>query len=153
MAYIPENVKWYLAELVEEIKVVGEDENVVHNNLVLIRADSPVEAYTKAMARGVELNDSYETPDGKQVIATFRGLSDLNAILDELEDGAELAYEELLDLSEEEIAEMLPDKAELGVFQSSEEDTPDTNDAAKPDLSRSVLEEAMRIIRNSENEQ
>ncbi|GCE27142.1 hypothetical protein KDA_26260 [Dictyobacter alpinus] len=146
MAYIPDNVKWYLAELVEEIKVEGDNENIVHNNLILIRADSPEEAYTKALAKGQELNDAYENTDGKKIIVTFRGISDLNAILDELEDGAEIAYEELTDLSEEEIADMLPAKEELGVFQ------PDEDDDSKPDLSDSAVAEAMRIIRKSERE-
>lgn len=141
MANIPENVKWYLAELVEEIKIEGESENLVHNNLVLIRADSPEEAYRKALVKGEELNDVYESPDGKQVQVAFRGLSDLNAILDELEDGAEIAYEEMTDVSEDEIAEMLPAKDQLGVFQTDESDTP------------YILEEAMRIIRNSEHNQ
>ncbi|GHO87869.1 DUF4288 domain-containing protein [Dictyobacter formicarum] len=141
MANIPDNVKWYLAELVEEIKIEGESENVVHNNLILIRADSPEEAYRKALAKGEELNDVYESPDGKQVKVTFRGLSDLNAILDELEDGAEIAYEEMTGVSEDEIEEMLPEKDQLGVFQTDESDTP------------YILEEAMRIIRNSEHNQ
>ncbi|GCE19586.1 DUF4288 domain-containing protein [Dictyobacter kobayashii] len=147
MANIPENVKWYLAELLEEIQIEGESENLVHNNLVLIRADSPEEAYRKALTRGQELNDNYENPDGKKVKVTFRGLSDLNAILDELEDGAELAYEEMTGLSEAEIAELLPEKDQLGVFQ------PDEADSASQDLSPSILEEAMRIVRNSEHNQ
>ncbi|GCF11147.1 DUF4288 domain-containing protein [Dictyobacter arantiisoli] len=146
MAYSSKNVKWYLAELVEEIETEGESENVVHNNLVLIRADSPEEAYAKAMARGQELNDDYDNAEGQQVTVTFRGLSDLNPILDELEDGTEIAYEELRGLSAADIAEMVPDKATLGVFQAMEFETADS------DSSRALLEEAMRIIRNAENE-
>src|SRR5258708_29313561 len=105
MTDIPDGVKWYLAELVEEIQIAGESENVVHNNLILIRADSPEEAYTKALARGSEINGSYEDIDGRKGMSIFRGLSDLNPILDELEDGAEIAYEELQGLSEDEISE------------------------------------------------
>ena len=149
MAYIPDNVKWYLAELVEEIKVEGDNENIVHNNLVLIRADSPEEAYKKALAKGQQLNDTYENVDGKKVQATFRGISDLNAILDELEDGAEIAYEEMTDVSEDEIAEMLPEKDQLGVFQPDEADDVDVH---RPDFSNSAVEEAMRIIRKSERD-
>ena len=137
------NVKWYLAELVEEIQIDGEDENVVHNNLVLIHADSPEEAYKKAMARGSAINDTYEISPGKKVVSTFRGLSDLNPILDELEDGATIAYEELTDLSEEEISDMVTEKDLLGAFQLDDVESSSNNAA---------LEEAIRIIRNSEND-
>jgi hypothetical protein len=148
MANIPENVKWYLAELVEEIKIEGERENVIHNNLVLIYANSPEEAYEKAMARGKEVSDTYENPDGKHVTVTFRGLSDLNVILDELEDGAEIAYEEMTGLSESEIAEMLPPKEQLSVFLEEEPDPSRPNN-----MSKDVVDEAMRIIRNSRPEE
>lgn len=62
MAYIPENAKWYVAELVEEITVVGEPLNVVHKNLVLVRAGSPQEAYDKALALGREGRSPIRTP-------------------------------------------------------------------------------------------
>ena len=50
MGYIPKNAKWYLAELVEEITISGDPRNVVHTNLVLVRADSAAEAYEKSLA-------------------------------------------------------------------------------------------------------
>ena len=146
MSNIPDkdNVKWYLAEIVEEIKVEGERENVVHNNLVLIQASSSEEAYQKALARGEESNDSYENPDGKQVTVTFRGLSDLNVIPDDLEDGSEIAYEEMIDVPEDEITEMLQDKDQLGVFQAAD------LDESRPNyMSKEVLDEAMRILRDA----
>ena len=143
MANSSNNIKWYLAELVEEIQIDGESENVVHNNLVLIHADTPEEAYKKALARGSAMNDTYEISPGKKVVSTFRGLSDLNPILDELEDGATIAYEELTGLSAEEISDMVPEKDLLGAFQSDDDEN-DSNSA--------VLEEAMRIIRNSDND-
>lgn len=141
MANSSNNIKWYLAELVEEIQIDGESENIVHNNLVLIHADTPEEAYKKAVARGSAMNDTYEISPGKKVVSTFRGLSDLNPILDELEDGATIAYEELTGLSAEEVSDMVPEKDLLGAFQT-DDDEDDSNNAA--------LEEAMRIIRNSD---
>src|SRR5580658_4503571 len=90
MAYIPESAKWYLAEIVEQITVEGDPRNVVHTNLVLVRADSPDEAYQKAIELGTAGDASFENPDGKWVTFRFRGLHDLNVIYDELEDGAEL---------------------------------------------------------------
>jgi hypothetical protein len=52
MGFIPKDPKWYLADIVEEIRVAGDWRNVVHTNLILVRADSPDEAYEKAMALG-----------------------------------------------------------------------------------------------------
>jgi hypothetical protein len=140
--------KWYLAEIVTEITIVGESEKVVHNNLVLIRADSAEKAYSKAITRGREMEDIYEDSEGQKVQVTYRGLSDLNIIQDELEDGAEIAYEELVDLSEDEIREMLTEKDELGVFQAGEQDVQDHH--YEP---QDVLDEAMRIIRSKRDEE
>ncbi len=147
MAYNSERAKWYLAEIVTEMKMAGEHENVVHNNLILIRASSAEEAYEKAMARGRDMGDTYQSPEGETVTIFFRGLSDLNVIQDELEDGAEIAYEEMLDLSEEDIKEMLQSKDDLGVFQ------PDEIDMDGPSYtSKDIVDEALRIINHKPDE-
>ncbi len=147
MANRKQESRWYLAEIVTEIRIVGENEKVVHNNLVLIRADSAENAYNKAIARGKEMEDTYEDSEGQQLRVTFRGLSDLNIIQDELEDGAEIAYEELEDISEDELLEMLTEKQELGVFQTEEQDMLDHH--YEP---QDALDEAMRIIRRKRDE-
>lgn len=141
MTNIPEGAQWYLAEIVEEIKVEGASTNVIHNNLVLIHANSPEEAYDKAIAKGEESNMTYENTDGQTVTITFRGLSELNVIMDELEDGAEIAYEEMEDLSEDEVQDLLSPREELGIFQVSEPDPSTPNYASKD-----VMDEVMRII-------
>ncbi len=41
MGYIPEDAKWYIAELVMEFQIESDSRNVVHVTIVLIRADSP----------------------------------------------------------------------------------------------------------------
>ncbi len=41
MTYIPQNAKWYLADIVLEITVQDDRENIVHVNLTLIRANAP----------------------------------------------------------------------------------------------------------------
>ena len=117
MGYIPENAKWYLADIVQEITVEGESQNVVHTNLVLIRADSPEEAYQKAMELGAAGEASWENIDGKHVTIRFRGLRDLNVIHDELQHGAELIYGEHLDMDEPAIQQWITAKEELGVFR------------------------------------
>ena len=62
MGYIPEDAKWYLADIVLQIAVDDDPRSVVHINLVLIRADSPEEAYEKALALGAEGEASSTVP-------------------------------------------------------------------------------------------
>jgi hypothetical protein len=114
MAYVPNDAKWYLAWLVLEIIVEDDPRNIVHINLMLIRADSPGEAYEKAIELGKESEISYENPDGKSVVHVFRGIRDLNVIHDELEHGAELNYEENVGVSNEKIERMLRPRSEHG---------------------------------------
>jgi hypothetical protein len=117
MGYIPESAKWYLAEMVEHITVEGDPRNVVHTNLVLVRADSPEEAHQKAIELGAAGEQSYENPEGKWVKVRFRGLHDLNVIHDELEHGAELIYQEDVGFDEAGIREWVTPKEELGIFR------------------------------------
>jgi hypothetical protein len=116
MAYIPPDAKWYLAEIVEEIRIESEPENIVHANTVLVRADSPEEAYRSALALGKEGEMTYTNPDGKTVQVYFRGLRDLNVIHGELEHGAELIYDKRSGMSESDLAQWVSAKEHLGVF-------------------------------------
>lgn len=144
MAYIPINAKWYVAELVEEITVEGESANVVHKNLVLIRADSADEAYEKAQARGREAEDSYANPAGQQVCVRFRGITELNVVHDELEDGAELLYEEHVGVDSAEIQKWIPTKHQLAIFRQTER-------RKSPDYSAAeIVEDAERLLADDE---
>ena len=116
MAYIPADAKWYLAEIVMHITVEGDPRNVVHTNLVLVRADSPEEAYEKATELGVAGETQYESPAGRQVNIRFRGLHDLNVIHDEWEHGAEIIFSEVLGLDEAAIRKWVTSKEELGIL-------------------------------------
>jgi hypothetical protein len=138
MAYIPKSAKWYLAEIVQQITVEGDPRNVVHTNLVPVRADSPEEAYQKALELGTGGDQSYENPDGKRVTFRFRGLHDLNVIHDELEHGAELIYSEDLDLDEAAIRDWVTPREELGVF------IPITPSTGPNYASRDVIDELYR---------
>ena len=120
MGYIPANAKWYLAEIVQQISVEDDPRIVVHANVVLIRADSPDDAYEKAVLLGAGKQTSYENPHGKRVTFTFRGLRDLNVIHDELEHGAELSYTEFTDMDEAAIQHYISPREELGVFTAIE---------------------------------
>jgi Domain of unknown function (DUF4288) len=117
MAYIPPDARWYLAEIVEEIRIESEPENIVHTNTVLVRADSPEEAYQSALALGRDGDMTYTNPDGKAVRVYFRGLRDLNVIHGELEHGTELIYGKQTGMSEPDIARWVSAKEDLGVFR------------------------------------
>jgi hypothetical protein len=116
MGFIPKNAKWYLADLVEEIRVEGERRNVVHTNCTLIRADSPDEAHTKAIALGKAGNTRYKNVNGKMVTIRFRGLRELNVIHDDLDHGAEISFNRDVAVSEKIIKSWIRPKRKLGVF-------------------------------------
>jgi Domain of unknown function (DUF4288) len=138
MGFIPKDAKWYLADIVQEITVEGDSRNVVHTNLVLVRADSPEEAYQKATELGAEGEQSYENIDGQHVTFCFRGLRELQVIHDELEHGAELSYREDIGVEESTIRKWVADKEELGVFRP-------TRPSTGPDYgSGDVIEEMYR---------
>jgi len=116
MGFIPKDAKWYLAEIVEEIRVEGDQRNVVHTNLVLVRADSPDETHEKAMALGKRGDMKYRNPKGKKVTTRFRGLKNLNVIHDELEHGSEISFSQNIGVSEEKIKSWIAPTRKLGVF-------------------------------------
>src|SRR4051794_18031384 len=117
MAYIPAEAKWYLADIVEEFSIQGEPDNIVHTNLVLVRADSPEEAYDRAISLGQNSESNYTNSEGKLVTVRFRGLKDLNVIHGELEHGTELAYNRRVGMSESELGDWVTPKEHLAVFR------------------------------------
>ena len=118
MAWIPEDAKWYLADIVEEFQVEDEATSLVHVNLTLIRADLPEEAYEHSVEVGKQHETVYQNTDGKTVTVVFRGLRNLHVIYEPLEHGSEILYERKEDITEEQIAKLLRSKAELSVFRS-----------------------------------
>ena len=116
MGYIPENAKWYRADLSVQMRIEEEPRSLIHINTILVRADSPEEAYEKALEIGQQEERSYVNTAGKIVSVAFRGLEELNVIHDELEHGAELAYREKVGLTDEQIGALVTQKAQLGVF-------------------------------------
>ncbi len=116
MSYIPEDAQWYVADIIEEMRIEADPRNVVHINTVLVRANSPDEAYQRALELGQEAEYCYENTDGRMVSVIFRGLGQLSVVHDELEHGAELLYREKIDFPEEEIRSLVAPKEQLGVF-------------------------------------
>jgi hypothetical protein len=138
MAFIPKDSKWYLAWLVEEITVEDDPRNIVHTNLMLVRADSPDEAYERAIDLGKQAEISYENPDGKSVVCAFRGIRDMNVIHDELEHGAELNYEEKVGVTNDDIERLLTPRERLTIFR------PDDNSPKPSYIAKDIAEELER---------
>lgn len=142
MGYIPKDAKWYVAELVMEFQIEGDSRNVVHVNIILIRADSPEEAFEKAEQLGREAEDTYKNPDNRTVTVTYHGMRDLNVIHDELEHGAELMYEEKIGICEDKLQAMLTPKSELAIFRPWQPKEP----SAPNYSSKEVMEEVRGLM-------
>ena len=143
MTHIPANAEWYLADIIEQITVEGDMRNIVHKNMVLLRAVSPDEAYAKAMALGRGREITYQNPSNKLVRIRFRGLSDLNVIGDQLEDGTEVLFVEKIGIDDAEIAKWIRPKDQLNIFRAVKpNDSPDYS-------SGEIVEAAKRLIENS----
>lgn len=142
MGHIPTDTEWYIADLLMEITVHGAKSNVIHRNLTLIRADLPEEAYQKAEKVGKQSETSYHNPKGQLVEIRFRGIVKLDAIYEPLEDGAELAFEEIIGVSEQEIQRIIPPREKLDVFVQ-----PMPGRELDPDYrSQAVADQAFRMV-------
>jgi hypothetical protein len=145
MTYIPKKAEWYWAEVIEEIKVERDHRNVVHRNIMLIRADSPNEAYEKALNLGKQHEGSYKNPAGAAVHTTFRGLGGLGLIYDNLEDGAELLYKENIEVSPEQLQKWICPKDQLSLFR------PEERSDIRPDYSsKEIVDEADKLMETQE---
>jgi hypothetical protein len=116
MAYIPKDVEWFLAQLVEEFQVQGSKRNIVHINYVLIRASTPEHAYREALKLGKQANQRYKNPHGKLVTHRFLGLRNLDAVFDPLEHGCEIMFVERLGMSAGGTRKLVRSKRELEAF-------------------------------------
>jgi hypothetical protein len=116
MAYIPKDVEWFLAQLVEEFRVQGSKRNIVHINYVLIRARTAEQAYRESMKLGKQSNQTYKNPHGKVVTHRFLGLRNLDAIFDSLDHGSEIMFVERLGMSAAGTRKLVRSKRELEAF-------------------------------------
>ncbi|XHX75748.1 MAG: DUF4288 domain-containing protein [Stenomitos frigidus ULC029] len=144
MAYIPKDAKWYIAELVMECQIEGELSNVVHIDIILVRADSPEEAFEKAEQLGREGEVSYLNPKDQRATWSYRGLRDLNVIHDELEHGTELLFEEEIGISEDKVKALLTAKSQLNVFRPNEPREPSYPNY----ISKEIMDEVLDMMRD-----
>ncbi len=123
--YIPSEIEWLLAEMVQEFTFSNEDGPLVWINTILINAASLEDGYQKALQFGEQYNDTYLNSDKVQVVTRFRGLRNLFLIHEKLEHGAEVLYEERRELTEDQITQMLKAKEQLAVFREAETERPE----------------------------
>jgi hypothetical protein len=83
---------WYVAVLVLESSIVEEwSDPSVDVQFRLIHAPDAEAAYERALALGREAELSYETSEGLTCVWTFKGLKDLQKVIeDDLADGVEI---------------------------------------------------------------
>jgi hypothetical protein len=74
----PEMARWYIAELTEEVTLEGDPLNVVHKKTRVIFADSPQDAYEKALTMITEHEIGYLNEHHKAIRTRFWGLRELN---------------------------------------------------------------------------
>ena len=77
MSKSPDTARWYVAELTEEVTLEGDAQNVVHKKTRVIFADSPEDAYEKALAMITEHEVGYLTAHHKAIRTRFWGLREL----------------------------------------------------------------------------
>jgi Domain of unknown function (DUF4288) len=117
MGYVPGDAEWYLAELIQELVVAEDPCNMVWRNLTLVHANSPDEAYEKALSLGNSGDTEYLNPSGKLVRIRFRGIAFMDVVHDPLEHGAELTFSSQTQVSEEELSRLIRSKEELELFR------------------------------------
>ena len=78
MADSPATARWYIAELTEEVTLEGDPQNFVHKKTRIIFADSPQDAYEKALTMITEHEVGYLTEHRKAIRTRFWGLRELS---------------------------------------------------------------------------
>jgi len=142
MAHVPDNAEWFLADIVQEIRVNGSKRNIVHINTVIVHASSPQAAYVRATEMGRRGNTSYMNERGKKVTIRFRGLRNLDVIYDALEDGCEIMYAEKLGVTEKGIRKLVRPKEQLEVFM------PIRSRPGRPNFSsKEIMDEVKKRLR------
>ena len=70
--------RWYIAELTEEVTLEGDPQNLVHKKTRVIFADSPQDAYEKALSMITEHEINYINEHHRAIRTRFWGLRELN---------------------------------------------------------------------------
>jgi hypothetical protein len=83
-------MRWFVAELVVEVRVGREPADHWDQSLVLIRRRDAASAYRTALRLGRRQETSYRNEDGEIVRWRFVGVAELDKLLDEPKSGVEV---------------------------------------------------------------
>ncbi|MDY0746372.1 DUF4288 domain-containing protein [Paucibacter sp. R3-3] len=115
-------VGWYVATYVHRFVVLDEDNEdmsrryTTWKNTILVKAESPNEAYRKAIKVGKLGCKPYENMNGQKVRFVYEGLSSLVPIYEELADGSEIFWSSQVSQLRT-IRKMVKSKGELEAFE------------------------------------
>jgi hypothetical protein len=93
MTNSPEASRWYVAELTEEVTLEGDPLHVVHKKTRVIFADSPEDAYEKALSMITDHELSYLNEHKRAVRTRFWGLRELNLSNEDMDRAGILPHE------------------------------------------------------------
>jgi Domain of unknown function (DUF4288) len=113
-----EPVSWYLSREIiyfEFADQTDQDEYQVWENLILINAQSPEEAYQKALKHGF-YSEGEVTMDGRKGRSRFKGLKTLVPVYEDIEDGAEIEWLEYV-VGKDRLESLVKPKENLPAFQ------------------------------------
>lgn len=110
---------WYIVEIIEKYEPVDRNEEqdlrrvTTWGNHHLIKAESPEKAFDKAVKLGQEKNYKFINSDKIEMESFFVGIGELLPIYEDIEDGAELMWNDYGFISNRRTMRMPYEKEEL----------------------------------------
>ena len=114
-----QNKNWFIVEILEKCEPVIRNEKndlrrvTTWGNHHLIKADSPEQAFDKAVILGKEKNYKFTNSDKIEMESIFVGIGELIPIYEDIEDGAELMWTDYGFISNRRTMKMAYKKQEL----------------------------------------
>lgn len=110
---------WFLVEIIEKYEPIDSDKSndlrrvTTWGNYHLINADSASKAYDKAILLGKQNNYKFTNSDKVKIKSEFLGIGDLLLIHEDLEDGAEIFWDDYGFISAKRSERLVKTKKEL----------------------------------------
>lgn len=118
---------WWIASYLERFEFDDEDRTnakrrcTAWENTIILKAKDRDAAYRKAEKRGrLADGNEFSTPNGRKGVLRYEGLTGLLPIYEELEDGAEILWNEHRNRSVRKVKSLVKQKHELAVFDDAE---------------------------------
>jgi hypothetical protein len=126
---------WWIASFIERFEFFDEDRAnpkrrcLAHENTILVRASNRDVAYRKAIKIGrvSEGSEGWDSKTGRRGTWRFEGLTGLLPVYETLEDGAELLWRELSNVSVRRVKSLVKGKKDLAVFDDREKSPANPN--------------------------